>query len=114
MARTNDKKRKIRGIGRSLAHKQATRNISDTTLSMDRLRVRQTLHNILYTLDQDLQWYRKRAVAKKRDDSSYIPVLYEFLEFRIRMLAPFAPFMAEELWEKIGNSSTSVILGGWP
>jgi len=90
------------------------RNISDTTLSMDRLRVRQTLHNILYALDQDLQWYRKRAVAKKRDDSSCIPVLYEFLEFRIRMLAPFAPFMAEELWEKIGNSSSSVILGGWP
>ena len=29
------------------------------------------------------------------------------------MLSPFAPFISEEIWEKIGNS-TSIIFGGWP
>jgi len=30
------------------------------------------------------------------------------------MLAPFAPFISEEVWEKIDNSSTSIIFAGWP
>jgi leucyl-tRNA synthetase len=29
------------------------------------------------------------------------------------MLSPFAPFISEEIWEKLGNSN-SVIFGGWP
>ena len=90
------------------------RSIADTTVSMDKLRVREAAHNILYSLDHDLQWFEKRAKAKNREISSVQYTLFTFLNTRIRMLAPFAPFLSEEVWEKIDNSSTSIILASWP
>ena len=90
------------------------RTIADTTMSMDKLRVREAAHNIIYSLDHDLQWYEKRVKAKNRENSSVQNTLSTFLNTRIRMLAPFAPFISEEVWEKIDNSSTSIIFAGWP
>src|SRR5919197_3919464 len=98
--------------------------IEDITISMDKLRVREALHIILYSLDRDLQWYQKRVRTKGRDNS-VVSILSTFLETRIRMLAPFAPFITEEIWEKIGwdnnknnnvlpSPSKSVIFAGWP
>jgi leucyl-tRNA synthetase len=90
------------------------RTIADTTMSMDKLRVREAAHNIIYSLDHDLQWYEKRVRAKNRESSSAQSTLSTFLNTRIRMLAPFAPFISDEVWEKIDNSSTSIIFAGWP
>ena len=95
--------------------------IAHATISMDKLRIREALHTILYSLDQDLQWYKKRVKTKGRENS-VSTILSMFLNIRIRMLGPFAPFISEEVWEKIGNSSinnsnilpTSVIFAGWP
>ena len=39
--------------------------------------------------------------------------LAEFLDVQVRMLAPFAPFTAEEVWERIGNRQ-SITAAGWP
>ncbi|HEX5891386.1 MAG TPA: leucine--tRNA ligase [Nitrososphaeraceae archaeon] len=89
-------------------------HITDITVSMDKLRVRKALHDILYLLDQDLQWYRKRITAKNRDDSLIALTLAIFLDNRIRMLAPFAPFISEEVWEIIGGKNDSIIFAGWP
>lgn len=90
-------------------------HITDITASMDNLRVRKALHDILYLLDQDLQWYRKRITAKNRDDSLIAVTLAIFLDNRIRMLAPFAPFISEEVWEIIGGGKyDSIIFAGWP
>jgi leucyl-tRNA synthetase len=90
-------------------------HITDNTASMDNLRVRKALHDILYLLDQDLQWYRKRITAKNRDDSLIAVTLAIFLDNRIRMLAPFAPFISEEVWEIIGGGKyDSIIFAGWP
>jgi leucyl-tRNA synthetase len=97
--------------------------IEDITISMDKLRVREALHIILYSLDRDLQWYQKRIRTKGREKSVY-DILSIFLETRIRMLAPFAPFITEEIWEKISldkdknnilqSQSKSIIFAGWP
>ena len=100
--------------------------IANTTISMDKLRAREALHLILYSLDQDLQWYKKRVKTKRRQ-SSIAATLSLFLDARIRMLAPFAPFISEEVWEKIGggtdnllssqsssSTTTSIIFAGWP
>lgn len=90
------------------------RTIADTTISMDKLRVREAAHNIIYSLDHDLQWYEKRVRAKNRERASVQYTLLRFLNTRIKMLAPFAPFISEELWEKIDNSSASITFTNWP
>lgn len=90
------------------------RIIADTTMSMDKLRVREAAHNIIYSLDHDLQWYKKRVKAKNRENSSVQYTLITFLNARIKMLAPFAPFISEEVWEKINDSSGSIAFASWP
>ncbi len=89
------------------------RIVKNTTSSMDRLRVRESLHNVIYTMDQDMQWYFKRAAAKERNNDSMSRVVRQVLDARVRMLAPFAPFISEEMWEALGNDK-SVALASWP
>jgi leucyl-tRNA synthetase len=99
--------------------------IEHVTISMDKLRVREALHVILYSLDRDLQWYQKRIKTKGRENS-VSAILSIFLRTRIIMLAPFAPFISEEIWEIIGSENTknsilpiststskSIIFAGW-
>jgi len=85
--------------------------ISEVTESMDKMRLRESLHHILYGFDSDLQWYMKRATAKNRDNVS--GVLNKVLTTRVSMLSPFAPHIAEEMWEKLGNSEM-VSKSSWP
>jgi leucyl-tRNA synthetase len=87
------------------------RTIAETSASMDRLRIREAIYYTLYSLDRDLQWYLKRAAARKRENIT--GMLTEFLNLQVRMLAPFAPFTAEEVWELMGNRQ-SITTAGWP
>jgi leucyl-tRNA synthetase len=87
------------------------RTIAETTTSMDKLRVREAIYYALYSLDRDLQWYMKRATARKRENIT--GMLSEFLNIQVRMLAPFAPFTAEEVWELMLNRQ-SLTEAGWP
>jgi leucyl-tRNA synthetase len=87
---------------------------AQTTESMDRLRVRETIHHVLYSLEQDLQWYEKRVRAKDRAGSpAAMSMLKEYVSMQVRMLAPFAPFTAEEVWERLGKKETAA-KAGWP
>jgi leucyl-tRNA synthetase len=58
-----------------------------------------------------MNWYLKRAQAKGRSD--YSGLLYEINSKRVAMLSPFAPHIAEEMWEKLGNSEL-VSKSSWP
>jgi leucyl-tRNA synthetase len=87
------------------------RTIAQTTASLDRLRIREAIYHTLYSLDRDLQWYLKRATARKHQNIT--GMLAEFLNIQIRMLAPFAPFTAEEVWELMNNRQ-SITKAGWP
>ena len=87
------------------------RTIAETSASMDRLRIREAIYYTLYSLDRDLQWYLKRAAARKRKNIT--GMIAEFLKLQVRMLAPFAPFTAEEVWELMGNTQ-SITTAGWP
>jgi len=70
--------------------------------SMDKIRLREALHHILYDFDSELQWYLKRTKSKQRTNISGI--LHKILSYRVLMLSPFAPHIAEEMWGKLGNS----------
>jgi len=85
--------------------------ISNVSASIEKMRLREALHEILFAFESDLQWYLKRARAKKRDD--YSGVLHEINTARVAMLSPFAPHIAEEVWEKLGNSDL-VSQTSWP
>jgi len=79
--------------------------------SMDKIRFREALHHILYDFDSELQWYLKRAKSKQRTNISGI--LHKILSSRVLMLSPFAPHIAEEIWEKLGNSELAS-KSAWP
>jgi len=79
--------------------------------SMDKIRLREALHHILYDFDSKLQWYLKRTTSKQRTNISGI--LHKILSSRVLMLSPFAPHIAEEIWEKLGYSELAS-KSAWP
>ena len=92
--------------------KSKTQNmISQVTLAVEKMRLREALHDILFAFESDLNWYMKRANAKNRNDISGI--LHEINSTRIAMLSPFAPHIAEEMWEKLGHLGM-VSTSRWP
>jgi len=91
------------------------RAIKATTEAMNRLKVREAVHHVLYTFDQDLQWYLRRCSVEdslERKKAMAI-VLRAVLDARVRMLAPFAPYVCEEIWEKMGGPGF-VSKAEWP
>jgi leucyl-tRNA synthetase len=91
-------------------------HIKRATETMDRLAVRKAIHSILYELDQDFQWYQRRiknqkGKAQRKSVTAY--VFNEVLDAQLRMLAPFAPHISEELWEMTGAKGF-VSLSSWP
>jgi leucyl-tRNA synthetase len=90
------------------------KHIKRATEAMNRLAVRKAIHSILYELDQDFQWYQKRTAAqreKTEDTKAY--VFGKVLDAQIRMLAPVAPHLCEEMWEMMGEKGF-VSLSSWP
>lgn len=85
--------------------------VASISASMEKMRLREALHDILFAFEDDLQWYLKRAKAKGRSD--YLPVLHKIYSTRIAMLSPFAPHIAEEMWQRLGNSEM-VSKSSWP
>ncbi len=89
-------------------------HIKKTTEAMDKLAVRRAIQSVLYELDQDFQWYQRRATDKKGSRSAAITYVFgEVLNAQIRMLAPVAPHICEELWEMVAGEGF-VSLASWP
>lgn len=85
--------------------------VADLTSSIEKMRLREALHNILFSFESDLQWYMKRANAKQRTNT--FGILHEINSTRVAMLSPFAPHIAEEMWEKLGHVGM-VSTSSWP
>jgi leucyl-tRNA synthetase len=85
--------------------------IEQVSNSIEKMRLREGLHDVLFSFEGDLNWYLKRAKAKGRSD--YSGLLHEINSKRVAMLSPFAPHIAEEMWEKLGNSYL-VSKSSWP
>jgi leucyl-tRNA synthetase len=91
-------------------------HIRNATESMDKLAVRKAIHSALYELDQDLQWYQMRVASQSESvkrKSAIDHVRNEALDAQLRMLAPFAPHICEEIWELVGGEGF-VSLSSWP
>ena len=81
------------------------------TEAVEKMRLREALHDILFSFEVDLGWYHKRVQAKGRENIS--GVLHKINSDRVAMLSPFAPHIAEEMWEKLGHSNL-VSKTQWP
>ena len=77
------------------------------TENMESLKTRTALENALFEVWNDFRWY----IRKKETFNSN--VLKEALETWTRLLAPFAPYMCEEIWNKMGHEDF-VSLAEWP
>jgi leucyl-tRNA synthetase len=95
---------------------QLQEHIMTATEFMDKLAVRKAIHSALYELDQDFQWYQTRIANQKKNPKRKNAIDYvcnEVLNAQLRMIAPFAPHITEEIWELIGEESF-ISLGPWP
>ena len=78
--------------------------IKEITNSFEEMRIRDALNTVLYLMDKDFEWYKKRKQSRSDQVSSNntgLFVISYFFRARIKMLAPFCPFLAEELMEII-------------
>jgi leucyl-tRNA synthetase len=92
------------------------KTIKAVTEAMDKLRIREAINYSLYELDQNLQWYLKRSPiegSSEKRKKSMVKVLKDLIETRVRLLAPFAPYICEEIWEKMGKEGL-VSMANWP
>ncbi|MEM3538214.1 MAG: leucine--tRNA ligase, partial [Nitrososphaerales archaeon] len=90
--------------------------IKSVTEAMDRLRIREAINYSLYELDQDLQWYLKRSPiegSSEKRKKAIVKVLKTLIETKVKLLAPFAPYICEEIWEKMGKEGL-VSVAEWP
>ena len=85
--------------------------VSQVTAAIEKMRLREALHDILFAFESDLSWYMKRVKAKNRENISGI--LHQINSIRVAMLSPFAPHIAEEMWEKLDHSEM-VSTSQWP
>ncbi|MQY61845.1 leucine--tRNA ligase [archaeon] len=81
--------------------------IKIVTENMESLKTRTALENALFEVWNDFRWYIRR---KEKLNSK---ILKEALETWIRLLAPFTPYMCEEIWNKMGHEGF-VSLADWP
>lgn len=114
LAQEVSKAGEIDALKHSLADKwilsRLQRIIALTTESMEKLRVREVLHLAVYILDQDIAWYLKRTAS---DEGVKASVLRYVMNVRVRILAPFTPYLSEEIWETFGNKPF-IASAPWP
>jgi leucyl-tRNA synthetase len=77
------------------------------TENMEALKTRTALENALFEVWNDFRWYIRR---KETFNSK---ILKDALETWSQLLAPFAPYICEEIWNKMGHEDF-VSLAEWP
>jgi leucyl-tRNA synthetase len=81
--------------------------IADVTQNLEELKTRTALEIALFEVWNDFRWYTRR---KGKTEAKAVQ---EALEVWLRLLAPFAPYVCEELWSATGKD-TFISLAEWP
>ena len=78
------------------------RRIGTIADAMEKYDLRDATNEIFFGMYSDAKWYLKRGGENKR-------IIHEFMNKWIRLMSPFTPHIAEEIWEKIkGKDFVSV------
>jgi leucyl-tRNA synthetase len=81
--------------------------IKEVTTSLDELKTRTALQVALFETWNDLRWYIQRK------GNTQTKALQEAVKIWLKMLAPFAPFLCEELWSQSGEEGF-ISTAKWP
>jgi leucyl-tRNA synthetase len=81
--------------------------VKEVTLALDELKTRTALQTALFETWNDLRWYIQRKGGTEAK------ALGEAVKDWLKMLAPFAPFMCEELWSRTGEEGF-ISVAKWP
>ncbi len=88
-------------------HSKLQHRIKEVTANLDDLKTRTALQTALFETWNDLRWYIQRK------GNSESKALREAVIIWLKMLAPFAPFLTEELWSLTGETGF-VSVAPWP
>lgn len=93
--------------------------VSEVTVGMDAYGIDSTVHNIEEFIEDISVWYlrRSRERLKSGNEHERIEALHTFRILLVelsKILAPFVPFVAEEVYRSAGGPMESVHLEDWP
>lgn len=86
------------------------KTIERTTEACEQTRFRSAIQSAMFESTNDLRWYIERCGGIEGCNAG---VLKQVMDATIRMLAPFMPHVAEEIWEGMGHDGM-VSLDAWP
>ena len=85
--------------------------IKDTTKSLEGFQTRKATLECFFRMSDVIRWYERRAHVMNKD------AIDETLWTWVKLMTPFTPFAAEELWEQLGmnpNGLDFVSVAEWP
>jgi isoleucyl-tRNA synthetase len=91
--------------------------IKNSTEQMDNYKVLEPVRAMREFIDDLSTWYLRRSRERIKDgDVEAKRTLYYILKNLSKLMAPFAPFAAEDIWQKLKteNDEESVHLADWP
>ena len=92
----------------------------EITTGMEEYNIPKALDGVLPFIDDLSNWYVRRSRRRfskntdKEDKFAAFSTLYSMLELLAILLAPFTPFLSEELYQKLTGKNESVHLIDWP
>jgi valyl-tRNA synthetase len=99
-----------RAIEDSWILSRLNRTIASVTALMDDFQfgeAQRQIHDFLW--GEYCDWYIELAkIRLQSGDSSPLPVLVQVLETSLRLLHPYMPFLTEELWQHLKNTSKDI------
>ena len=90
------------------------------TEGMEEYNIPKALENVLPFIDDLSNWFVRRSRRRfsknddEKDKKQAFATLYYALVYLSKLLAPFTPFLAEELYQKMTGKEESVHLLEWP
>ncbi len=93
---------------------------NEITEGMEEYNLPKALENILPFIDDMSNWFVRRSRRRfsknedEKDKMAAFGTLYYILVYLAKLLAPFTPFLAEELYQKMTGKEESVHLLDWP
>ncbi len=91
----------------------------DTTERLERYIITETVRELGNFIDDVSTWYVRRSRDRfkgtdEQDKQAAIATLHECLLTLSKLMAPFAPFFAESVYQDIGDKGESVHMEDWP